>query len=247
MSKIRLDQLLVARGLAQSRERAKALLLAGHVDVNGVRATKAGTPVDDAATITVRQPDHPWVGRGGIKLAHALDVFGIDPTNMVALDIGASTGGFTDVLLNRGASRVVALDVGHNQMDWRLRTDPRVVCLEGVNARYLRADDLPEGLRAFDVITVDVSFISLTQILPVVPRLIRPGGRVVALIKPQFEAGRAEVGAGGIVRDSDVRARTIEDVSRAALQVGLARRGLEPSPVTGAEGNQEFLALFEPS
>jgi len=237
----------VTRGLAQSRERAKALLLAGHVDVNGVRATKAGTLVDDAATVTVRQPDHPWVGRGGIKLAHALDVFGIDPTNMIALDIGASTGGFTDVLLNRGASRVVALDVGHNQMDWRLRTDPRVVCLEGVNARYLRADDLPEGLRAFDVITIDVSFISLTQILPVVPRLLRPAGRVVALIKPQFEAGRAEVGAGGIVRDSDVRARTIEDVSRAALQVGLARRGLEASPVTGAEGNQEFLALFEPS
>jgi 23S rRNA (cytidine1920-2'-O)/16S rRNA (cytidine1409-2'-O)-methyltransferase len=239
--------MLVTRGLAQSRERAKALLLAGHVDVNGVRATKAGTLVDDAATVTVRQPDHPWVGRGGIKLAHALDVFGIDPTNMIALDIGASTGGFTDVLLNRGASRVVALDVGHNQMDWRLRTDPRVVCLEGVNARYLRADDLPEGLRAFDVITIDVSFISLTQILPVVPRLLRPAGRVVALIKPQFEAGRAEVGAGGIVRDSDVRARTVEDVSRAALQVGLARRGLEASPVTGAEGNQEFLALFEPS
>jgi len=245
VSKTRLDQLLVARGLAQSRERAKALLLAGHVDVNGVRATKAGTMVDDAAAVTVRQPDHPWVGRGGIKLAHALDVFRIDVTGQVALDIGASTGGFTDVLLSRGAERVVALDVGHNQMDWQLRTDPRVVCLEGVNARYLRPDDLPEGLRTFQVITIDVSFISLTQIFPVVPALLRPGGRVVALIKPQFEAGRAEVGAGGIVRDPDVRARTVEDVSRAALQVGLARRGLEASPVTGAEGNQEFLALFE--
>ena len=245
VSKIRLDQLLVTRGLAQSRDRAKALLLAGHVDVNGVRATKAGTLVDEAAAVTVRQPDHPWVGRGGIKLAHALDAFGIDGTGMVALDIGASTGGFTDVLLQRGAARVVALDVGHNQMDWRLRTDARVVCLEGVNARYLRPDDLPQDLRAFDLITIDVSFISLAHILPVVPALLRPGGRVIALIKPQFEAGRAEVGAGGIVRDPVVRARTVDDVSRAALQVGLARRRLEASPVTGAEGNQEFLALFE--
>jgi 23S rRNA (cytidine1920-2'-O)/16S rRNA (cytidine1409-2'-O)-methyltransferase len=247
MSKIRLDQLIVHRGLAQSRERAKALLLAGHVDVNGVRATKAGTMVDDAATVTVRQPDHPWVGRGGIKLAHALDAFGIKVDDAVALDVGASTGGFTDVLLQRGARRVVALDVGHNQMDWWLRTDARVVVLEGVNARYLRPESLPEGLRAFDLVTIDVSFISLAQILPIVPALLAPGGRVVALIKPQFEAGRAEVGPGGIVRDPDVRARTIEGVTRAALQVGLARRGLEASPVTGAEGNQEFLALFEPS
>jgi 23S rRNA (cytidine1920-2'-O)/16S rRNA (cytidine1409-2'-O)-methyltransferase len=243
--KTRLDQLLVTRGLAQSRERAKALLLAGHVDVNGVRVTKAGTMIDDAAAVTVRQPDHPWVGRGGIKLAHALDAFRLDVTNLVALDIGASTGGFTDVLLQRGAARVVAVDVGHNQMDWRLRNDPRVVCLEGVNARYLRPGDLPEGLRSFGLITMDVSFISLAQILPVVPPLLASGGRVVALIKPQFEAGRSEVGAGGIVRDPAVRTRTIEDVSRAALQVGLARRGLEASPVTGAEGNQEFLALFE--
>ena len=242
--KSRLDQLLVARGLAQSRERARALLLAGHVDVNGVRVTKAGTLVDDAAAITLRQPDHPWVGRGGIKLAHALDEFHLDVTGQIALDIGASTGGFTDVLLQCGAARVVALDVGHNQIDWRLRSDPRVVCLEGVNARYLRPDDLPEGLRAFDLVTIDVSFISLAQILPVVPPLLAPHGRVIALVKPQFEAGRADVGPGGIVRDPDVHARVLDEVIAAAVQVGLARVALTPSPVTGAEGNVEFLLLL---
>lgn len=243
--KIRLDQLLVARGLAQSRERARALLLAGHVDVGGVRATKAGTLVDDAAEITVRQADHPWVGRGGIKLAHALDLFHLDVTGITALDIGASTGGFTDVLLQRGAARVVALDVGHNQLDWRLRTDPRVVCLEGVNARYLRPDMLPDGLRAFALVTIDVAFISLAQILPVVPPLLAPGGHVIALVKPQFEAGKDDVGPGGIVRDPAIHARVVERVSHAAVQVGLRRLQLEPSPVTGAEGNREFLLLLE--
>jgi len=243
--KSRLDQLLVARGLAQSRERARALLLAGHVDVDGVRVTKAGTLVDEAAAIVMRQPDHPWVGRGGIKLAHALDAFGLDVTGITALDIGASTGGFTDVLLQRGAARVVALDVGHNQIDWRLRTDPRVVCLEGMNARYLKPADLPADARAFALVTIDVSFISLTQILPVVPPLLSPGGRVVALVKPQFEAGRSDVGPGGIVRDPAIHARAIDQVTAAALQIGLKRLRLESSPVTGAEGNQEFLVLFE--
>ena len=245
MPKSRLDQLLVARGLAQSRERARALLLAGHVDVDGVRVTKAGTLVDEAAAIVMRQPDHPWVGRGGIKLAHALDAFGLDVTGITALDIGASTGGFTDVLLQRGAARVVALDVGHNQIDWRLRTDPRVVCLEGMNARYLKPEDLPADARAFALVTIDVSFISLTQILPVVPPLLSPGGRVVALVKPQFEAGRSDVGPGGIVRDPAIHARAIDQVTAAALQIGLKRLRLESSPVTGAEGNQEFLVLFE--
>jgi 23S rRNA (cytidine1920-2'-O)/16S rRNA (cytidine1409-2'-O)-methyltransferase len=243
--KSRLDQLLVARGLAQSRERARALLLAGHVDVDGVRVTKAGTLVDEAAAIVMRQPDHPWVGRGGIKLAHALDTFGLDVTGITALDVGASTGGFTDVLLQRGAARVVALDVGHNQIDWRLRTDPRVVCLEGMNARYLKPEDLPPDARAFALVTIDVSFISLTQILPVVPPLLAPGGRVVALVKPQFEAGRSDVGPGGIVRDPAIHTRVVEEVTAAALQLGLKRLRLESSPVTGAEGNQEFLVLFE--
>jgi len=245
MPKIRLDQLLVTRGLAQSRERARALLLAGHVDVDGVRVTKAGTMVDDAAAIVVRQPDHPWVGRGGLKLAHALDRFGLDVTGITALDIGASTGGFTDVLLQRGAARVVALDVGHNQIDWRLRSDPRVVCLEGVNARYLRPDMLPGGLRAFALVTIDVSFISLAHILPVVPPLLAPGAHVIALVKPQFEAGKDDVGRGGIVRDPAIHARVVEQVSDTAVRVGLRRLRLEPSPVTGAEGNQEFLLLLD--
>jgi 23S rRNA (cytidine1920-2'-O)/16S rRNA (cytidine1409-2'-O)-methyltransferase len=149
--------------------------------------------------MNVRQPDHPWVGRGGLKLVHALERFHLDVAGVVALDIGASTGGFTDVLLQRGAARVVALDVGHNQLDWRLRTDPRVVCLEGINARYLRPEALPDGLREFALITIDVSFISLAYILPVVPAVLAPAGRVIALVKPQFEAGRDAVGPGGIV------------------------------------------------
>ena len=244
MPKSRLDAILVARGLAQSRERARALILAGDVQVAGTRVDKAGALVDEAADIALRQPDHPWVSRGGLKLAHALDVFGIDPTGMTALDIGASTGGFTDVLLQRGATSVVALDVGHGQLAWRVRSDPRVVVIEGLNARYLRAEDLPPGLRAFSLVTIDVSFISLRQILPVVPPLLAPRGSVIALVKPQFEAGRNEVGEGGIVRDAAIHARVIEEVAGEAHRIGLERVAVEPSPVTGVEGNQEFLLLL---
>ena len=244
MSKVRLDQLLVARGLAQSRERARALILAGDVLVDGASVTKAGTAVAETADIVLKQPDHPWVGRGGIKLAHALEVFGLDVTGVTALDIGASTGGFTDVLLQRGAARVVALDVGRHQLDWRLRNDPRVTSVEGVNARYLQPGDLPAGMREFDLIAVDVSFISLAHILPVVPPMLARAGRVVALVKPQFEAGREEVGPGGIVRDPAVHQRAIDHVTAAARAAGLERLGLTPSPVTGAEGNQEFLLLL---
>ena len=240
----RLDVVLVARGLAQSRERARALVLAGLVRVNGAVASKAGTPVAADAAVALDQPDHPWVGRGGIKLAHALDVFAIDPAGRTALDLGASTGGFTDVLLQRGATRVVALDVGHGQLDWRLRNDARVVVIEGVNARYLRPEDLPARLCPFDLVTIDVSFISLRHILPVVPPLVAPDGRLIALVKPQFEAGRDEVGDGGIVRDEAVHARVVDEVTRAARDAGLERVALEPSPVTGAEGNREFLTLF---
>ena len=207
-------------------------------------SSKAGTPVAADAAIALDQPDHPWVGRGGIKLAHALDVFGDRSRGLDALDVGASTGGFTDVLLQRGATRVVALDVGHGQLDWRLRNDARVVVIEGVNARYLRPDDLPARLCPFDLVTIDVSFISLRHILPVVPPLVAPDGRVIALVKPQFEAGRDEVGDGGIVRDEAVQARVVDEVTRAAHDVGLERVALEPSPVTGAEGNREFLTLF---
>jgi 23S rRNA (cytidine1920-2'-O)/16S rRNA (cytidine1409-2'-O)-methyltransferase len=244
MARARLDQRVVALGLAESRERARALILAGDVLVDGVPVTKAGAPVKDDATVTVRRPDHPWVGRGGIKLAHALDEFGLDVRNATALDIGASTGGFTDVMLQRGAARVVALDVGHGQLDWRLRTDPRVVVLEHVNARHLSPADLPDDVQQFDVVTIDVSFISLRQILPVVPPLLRDGGQVVALVKPQFEAGRDDVGSGGIVRDPRVHDRVIDDVTRAALQIGLTRTGLTPSPIEGAEGNREFFLLM---
>jgi 23S rRNA (cytidine1920-2'-O)/16S rRNA (cytidine1409-2'-O)-methyltransferase len=244
VSTTRLDVLLVARGLVGTRERARARILAGDVLVNGVLVTKAGTRVSDAATIELKQADHPWVGRGGLKLAHAFEVFGLDVRGRLALDIGASTGGFTDVLLAGGARRVVAVDVGSNQLDWRLRTDPRVVCLERVNARYLAPANLPDDARSFDLVTIDVSFISLALILPVVPALLAEEGRVVALVKPQFEAGREDVGAGGIVRDPAVHARVIETVTAAAHQVGLTRLGLEPSPITGAEGNREFLMLL---
>jgi len=247
MARSRLDQLLVARGLAQSRERARALLMAGHVTVGGRVITKAGTLVDSDADVVLKQPDHPWVGRGGLKLAHALETFQIDVSGAVALDIGASTGGFTDVLLQRGARRVVALDVGHNQIDWRLRTDPRVVVLEGVNARYLKPDGLPEDARVFDIVTIDVSFIALAHILPVVPPLLASSGRAIALVKPQFEAGRHDVGAGGIVTDPSVHTRVMEDVTRTAHQVGLTRLADTPSPVEGAEGNREFLLLLAPT
>ena len=239
--KTRLDQLLVDRGFAPSRERARALILAGDVSVDGRPAGKAGTAVSADAEIVLRTPDHPWVGRGGLKLAHALDTFKISPTGLIALDIGASTGGFTDVLLQRGAARVVALDVGHNQLDWKIRTDPRVLVLEGVNARYLTRDQLPDSTRHFNLVTIDVSFISLRHILPVVPPLLAKGAHVIALVKPQFEAGKDDVGKGGIVRDERIHARVIDEVVESARQAGLAQRGLEPSPITGTEGNREFL------
>jgi 23S rRNA (cytidine1920-2'-O)/16S rRNA (cytidine1409-2'-O)-methyltransferase len=238
VSKIRLDLLLVERGLAPSRERARALVLAGHVTVDGRLVSKAGTSVADDSQVKLAAPDHPYVSRGGLKLAHALDTFHIDVAGREALDIGASTGGFTDVLLQRGAVRVVAIDVGHGQLDWRLRNDPRVVVLEGVNARYLAPSQLP-GL--VDIVSIDVSFISLALVLPQVPPLVRPGADIVALVKPQFEAGREEVGKKGIVRDPGVHERVIERVTQAAAAAGLARAGLTPSPIRGAEGNVEFL------
>lgn len=239
--RVRLDQLLVQRGLAASRERAQAMILANQVTVAGKSVTKAGTPVDHDADVTLKTPDHPWVSRGGLKLVRALEAFGIDPIGMTTLDIGASTGGFTDVMLHHGAAKVVAIDVGHNQLDWKLRSDPRVVVREGVNARHLTPEDLPADAREFGLITIDVSFISLAHILPVLPPLVAPGGRVVALVKPQFEAGRDDVGKGGIVRDPAVHARVIDEVTAAAAAVGLKRLGLEPSPIEGAEGNREFL------
>ena len=242
MPRVRLDQLVVDRGLAPSRERARALILAGQVSVAGRVASKAGTAVDDDAEVTLTSPDHPYVGRGGLKLAHALDTFSIDVRGREALDVGASTGGFTDVLLQRGATRVVALDVGHGQIDWKLRTDPRVVVIEHFNARHLKLTDLPGPV---DVVTIDVSFISLRQILPVIPPLLRPAADVVALVKPQFEAGRAEV-RNGVIRDGDVQARVQEEIAAAAAAVGLTRVASTPSPITGQKGNVEFLLHLRP-
>jgi len=233
----RLDVLVTERGLVPSRERARALILAGRVRVGGTVVNKAGTLVALDADVTLTGPDMPWVGRGGVKLAHALEAFAIDVTGREALDVGASTGGFTDVLLSRGAVRVVALDVGHGQLDWRIRADPRVVVMEHRNARELQPDWLPS---AVDVVTIDVSFISLRLILPVLPPVMRPGADVVALVKPQFEAGRDEVGRGGLVLDTAVHEAVIARVSDAAAAAGLTRLGMTPSPITGATGNQEY-------
>jgi 23S rRNA (cytidine1920-2'-O)/16S rRNA (cytidine1409-2'-O)-methyltransferase len=237
----RLDTVLVSRGLVATRERARALILAGQVRVNGQAATKAGTAVADDAEITLAVRDHPYVGRGGLKLAHALDAFAVVPAGVTALDIGASTGGFTDVLLQRGAAKVVALDVGHGQLDWKIRNDPRVVVLERLNARTLTAAQLPEEARTFALVTIDVSFISLRQILPVLPPLLTGGADVIALVKPQFEAGRDEVGKGGIVRDDAVHRRVVEEVTAAASDLGFSRLAVVESPITGMEGNREFL------
>jgi len=228
---------LVERGLAASRERARALILAGQVSVDGEVVSKAGTPIRGDAAVTLRQPDHPYVGRGGVKLAHALEVFKVDPRGRRALDIGASTGGFTDVLLRGGAESVVALDVGHGQLDWRLRNDPRVIVREGVNARSLTAADLPHRVT---LVVIDVAFISLRQILPGLPRWLESPTDVVALVKPQFEAGREEVGRRGIVTDASVHDAVIARVTAAAVEAGFGRAGMTPSPITGATGNQEF-------
>jgi 23S rRNA (cytidine1920-2'-O)/16S rRNA (cytidine1409-2'-O)-methyltransferase len=240
MPRVRLDQLVVERGLAPSRERARALILAGQVTVDDRAEIKAGTSVDSQATVALLAPDHPYAGRGGLKLAHALETFHIGVKGRECLDIGASTGGFTDVLLQRGAARVVALDVGHGQLDWKLRNDGRVVVIERFNARHLTLADLP-GL--VDVVTIDVSFISLRQILPVVTSVLRAGADVVALVKPQFEAGRTEV-RKGIIRDPAVHARVLEEVTAAGAEVGLSRVASTPSPITGQKGNIEFLVHF---
>jgi 23S rRNA (cytidine1920-2'-O)/16S rRNA (cytidine1409-2'-O)-methyltransferase len=238
---LRLDALLVERGLAASRERARAVILAGQVRVAGQTITKAGAAVRPDVEVELVVPDHPYVGRGGLKLEHALRTFNVSVSGRVALDIGASTGGFTDVMLKQGATKVVALDVGHGQLDWTLRNDPRVIVLERVNARTLTPGQLPPDTRRFDIVTIDVSFISLRQVLPVVPPLLAPRADIIALVKPQFEAGRREVGKGGIVRDEVVQARVVDEVIDAALALGLSRAGLSESPITGMEGNREYL------
>ena len=234
----RADQALVDRGLVESRTRAQALILAGLVFSGDRRVDKAGQPIAPDAALEVRGKPHPWVSRGGLKLDHALDRFGWDVTGAVAVDVGASTGGFTDVLLARGATRVFAVDVGHGQLAWSLRGDGRVVVLERTNARHLTAAQLPGPI---DLVVCDASFIALAKVLPAALALARPGARLVALVKPQFEAGRTEIGKGGVVRDPDVHARVCADVRGWLEGIGWAVAGIERSPITGPEGNVEFL------
>jgi 23S rRNA (cytidine1920-2'-O)/16S rRNA (cytidine1409-2'-O)-methyltransferase len=238
---MRLDRLLVLRGLAPTREKAQAMILAGVVSVDGRRVEKAGMPVEEAADVSVSGPPHPYVSRGGMKLEAALDHFRIDPSGLVCLDVGASTGGFTDCLLQRGAAKVYAVDVGYGQLDAKLRGDPRVVVREKVNARSLSKDDVPEPVA---LAVIDVSFISARLILPAVVPLVAKGGAVVVLVKPQFEAGRSEVGRGGIVRSEDVRRRVVSEIANAGAGLGLEPLGSIRSPIRGAHGNEEFLLAF---
>jgi 23S rRNA (cytidine1920-2'-O)/16S rRNA (cytidine1409-2'-O)-methyltransferase len=235
---VRADQLLVVRGLAESRTRAQALILAGNVFVGEKRVAKAGDLLAEDAELTVKGRDHPWVSRGGIKLDHGLSHFGFDVAGAVALDVGSSTGGFTDVLLSRGAARVYAVDVGTNQLAWKLRSDPRVIVHEQTNARDLTSDIIPEPV---DIVVCDASFIGLAKVLDAALDLATPGARLVALVKPQFEAGRDEVGKGGVVRDEAVRQRVCDEAADWVCSKGWKVLGVERSPITGPEGNVEFL------
>ena len=238
MVKLRADQLLVDRGLAESRARAQALILAGLVFLGEKKIDKAGQQIAPDAALEVRGRDHPWVSRGGIKLAHAIDHFAIDVTDMVAIDVGSSTGGFTDVLLSKGVARVYAVDSGTNQLAWKLRSDPRVIVHEQTSARILTADHVPEQI---DIIVCDASFISLAKVLERPMGFARPGAHLVALIKPQFEAGREEVGKGGVVRDPQIHERVCEEVRSWLTGQGWLVEGLTTSPITGPQGNVEFL------
>jgi 23S rRNA (cytidine1920-2'-O)/16S rRNA (cytidine1409-2'-O)-methyltransferase len=239
LSKRRVDHLLVERGLAESRARAQALILAGRVFSGETRLDKPGQGVPAEIPLELRGHASPYVSRGGSKLAHALDHFGVDPAGMVALDLGASTGGFTDVLLQRGAARVYAVDVGHGQLDWRLRNDPKVIVLERTNARHLNREVIPEPV---DLVVADVSFISLTLALPAALQLTRLGASLIALIKPQFEVGKGQVGKGGVVRDPALHERVCAGIARwLANEQRWEVLGRTESPILGPKGNREFL------
>lgn len=236
--KIRIDQLLVERGLAESRTRAQALVMAGQVMIGDKKADKPGLQIAADAEVSVKGQDHPWVSRGGVKLAHALDHFAINVDGMTAIDVGSSTGGFTDVLLSQGARRVYAVDSGTNQLAWKLRQDPRVIVHEQTSARILTDSHISEPV---DLIVCDASFISLAKVLERPMTFAKPGAQLVALIKPQFEAGRGEVGKGGVVRDAAVHARVCAEVQDWLRSAGWDVKGLTESPITGPKGNVEFL------
>ncbi|HEY5723783.1 MAG TPA: TlyA family RNA methyltransferase [Allosphingosinicella sp.] len=238
MPKQRADQMLVDRGLAESRAKAQALILAGLAFSGERKIDKAGQTLPEDAPLEVRGREHPWVSRGGIKLAHGLDHFGWDVTGAVALDVGSSTGGFTDVLLQRGAEKVFAVDVGTNQLAWKLRQDPRVIVHEQTNARYLTGEVVTEPV---DLIVCDTSFISLAKVLDKALDFAGSGGRLIALVKPQFEAGRGEIGKGGVVRDPAVHERVCAAAADWVASRGWTVEGLVESPITGPEGNVEFL------
>jgi 23S rRNA (cytidine1920-2'-O)/16S rRNA (cytidine1409-2'-O)-methyltransferase len=240
-TKLRLDKLLVERALAPSREKAQALIMAGQVVVGDHTVDKAGQQVPLDAEIRIKGELLPYVSRGGLKLRKALDEFGIDVTGLVALDVGASTGGFSDCLLQAGAARIFAVDVGYGQLAWKLQQDQRVISMEKTNIRNL----LPEQLGGVpDLAVIDASFISLAKVLPATIKLVRPGGRIIALIKPQFEVGKGEVGKGGIVRDPAAHERVIGSIRQTSADLGLTVGGLCESPITGADGNREFLILL---
>lgn len=237
----RVDQLLVERGMVESRSRAQALVMAGLVLSGGKRVDKPGQQLTEDAPLELKGQDHPWVSRGGLKLVEALDRFAIDPTGKVAVDVGASTGGFTDVLLTRGATKVYAVDVGHGQLAWKLRSDDRVVVLERTNARYLTAEHIPEPM---DMVVCDASFIGLETVLPTAMGFARPGAYLVALIKPQFEVGKGRVGKGGVVREPELHDEVCERIEAwLAARPGWQVVGLCESPITGPEGNKEFLIV----
>ncbi|WP_336984953.1 TlyA family RNA methyltransferase [Asaia sp. HN128] len=239
MAKKRADVLLVERGLVESRARAQALIMAGLVFSKDRRIAKAGDMLAEDAALDLRGQDHPWVSRGGLKLDHALSHFGLDPKGRIAVDVGASTGGFTDVLLTNGAEKVYAVDVGHGQIAWKLRSDPRVVVMEKTNARTLDATIIPDPI---SIVVCDASFIGLRTVLPPALALCQPGGWAVALIKPQFEAGRSEIGAKGVVRDTAVHERVCAGIRAWWDDLdGWDLLGVDPSPITGPEGNREFL------
>lgn len=240
MTRSRLDQLLVGRGLFPTRRRAQGAIMAGIVYVDGEKVDKAGTRIPNDADVQIRGDVMPYVSRGGLKLEAALEGFAFDPQNMVALDVGASTGGFTDCLLQAGAAKVYAVDVGYGQLDWTLRNDPRVVVMERTNARYLTTEDVGE---AVDVVVSDVSFIGLDKIFPAVAPLLKDDGHFIGLVKPQFEAGRKHVGKHGVVRDGDVHADVLRRVGQSAAESGLHPRAVRPSPITGPKGNVEYLLL----